>query len=129
MPIRTERITPGIYCHHWEGHISTDEVVRSFELEKKLADVDHCAKYIVILDGSEVRTFPFNLMKLSKAFSGNELLTLAYNAPALGHKLGEIIGAMVHLPFEFYDDWDATLERAHQLLDENTAIVFQSKSA
>ena len=129
MPIQTERLARGIYCHHWKGHVTADEVVRAFEMEKKLGDADYCNKYIVILDGEETRTIPFNLAKLSGAFSGDELITLVYKSPSIGQKLGEIIGAMVKLPFEFYDDWDKTLARAHELIELNEAIVFRSKSA
>lgn len=129
MPIKTERITKGIYLHSWQGHVTADEAVKASKLEEKLGYEDNCDKYIIILDGSNVRTIPFNLLKLAGSFSGNELSTLIYKAPAMGQKLGEIVGAMVHMPVEFFDDWDITLARAYQLLEENKSTVFRSESA
>lgn len=129
MPITTQRITQGIYHHRWVGHVTADEVLRAFDLEKKLGNADNCNKYIIILDGSEVRTFPFNIAKMSRAFSGDELVTLVYKAPSMGQKLGEILGAMVNLPVEFFDDWDVTVARAYQVLEDNKSIVFRSEFA
>ncbi len=124
MPVITTAITAGIYQHQWVGHVTADEVVNSVQRMQTLAHADNCDKYVAIIDASEVRTYPFNLAKLSRAFSGDTVSTLVYGAPATGQKLGEILGAMVKLSVEFYDDSDETLSRAHQLLEEHASTIF-----
>lgn len=123
MPIITSRISQGIYCHQWQGHVSIDEVLQAFELEKQLFSEDDIDKYVAILDGSNMRTMPFNISKLKQISSGYEITTLVYKAPTVAQKLGDIVSKLVRLPIEFHDDWDATLARAQKLLAEHTTAT------
>lgn len=124
MSIKTERLDTGIYCNHWQGHVSVDDVLAAFERQKQLASEDQIEHYVVIIDGSDIRTVPLNLAKLRKTVSGKEAGILVYNAPKIGQTLGDIIGTMTNLPFEFHgDDWDAVVTRAQELLKAKNEII------
>lgn len=118
MPIRTERLDVGIYHHQWQGDIRIDEVLAAFELEMQLFAEDDISHYVVIINGTDVRTMPVNFTELGKAISGRELMTFIYDAPQFAMQIGEIISRLFRLNIAFYDDWDAMITRAYEVIDE-----------
>lgn len=122
MPIKNERIMPGVYCNHWQGHVNADEVLEAFNNETQMAKDDNQIKRVSILDGSEMRTFPMNIAKLSKAVSPDVVATIIYNVPRVARTLGEIIGSLAKTSIEFHDDWDVAVARASELLQEHNTV-------
>lgn len=122
MPIKNERIMPGVYCNRWQGHVTADEVLEAFNHETQMAEDDNLVKRVSILDGSDMKTFPLNIAKLRKAVSPNVVATLIYNVPRAARTLGEIIGSLAKTSIEFHDDWDTVVSRSSELLKEHTVI-------
>ncbi len=119
MPIVNERIKSGIYCNRWQGHVTADEVLIAFNAEIELAREDNRVKRVSILDGSDIKTFPLNIAKLSKAVSPDVVATIVYNVSGTARTVGEIIGTVAKTSIEFHDDWDTVVQRAGELLAEH----------
>ena len=118
MPIISERVAPGIYRNRWQGHVTADEVLEAFEREIQMAEEDEIRKRVSIIDGEEIRTFPMNVMKLSKIVSPDVLATLVYKVPNTARTIGELIGSLAKTPIEFFDNWEKTVERASEIIKE-----------
>ncbi len=121
MPILTKRLAQGIYYHQWIGNVLITEVLEAFETEMVLFRNDNIEKYVVILDGEDVKTLPINIPKLTEASSGHELIRLIYKPPKVAYPLGKMISKIVNIPVEFYNDWDKTIARANQLIEQYQA--------
>jgi len=122
MPIKTERIALGIYCNTWQGHVTADEAVRAFNLETKLMEADGQTKRVSIIHGEEIRTFPMNVMKLSKIVSSDVVATIVHKVPRTARTVGEIIGSIAKTNVEFEDDWDKAVAKAQELLKEHSQV-------
>ncbi|MEM9955344.1 MAG: hypothetical protein AAF846_27320 [Chloroflexota bacterium] len=118
MPIQSHRIAKGIYHHQYTGNLTSDEFLQGASMEKRWAEDDSVEKVVIIMDCSQLKTFPMNLGKLIKGFNGNELATLVYRAAPIAERFGEIIAKITSEPIEFYDNWDEIVARAHQVLDD-----------
>lgn len=125
MPILTKRLAQGIYYHQWIGNVLLADISNTYETELELFNNDNIDKYVVILDGSEVKTLPINIPKLTELSSGYELIRLIYKPPKVAYPLGKMISKIVNIPVEFYNDWDETIARANQLIEPYQAIIVE----
>ena len=125
MPILTKRLAQGIYYHQWMGNVLITEVLEAFETEMVLFHNDDIEKYVAILDGKDVKTLPINIPKLTEASSGHELITLIYKPPKVAYTLGKMVSKLVNIPVEFYNDWDETIARANQLIEQYQATIVE----
>ncbi|MGB7340676.1 MAG: hypothetical protein WBC91_17390 [Phototrophicaceae bacterium] len=115
MPTVVERIDVGIYQSSWIGIVKIEEVFDARDQIERLADADHCEKFIIIINGTQAKSIPMDLRMLTQTINKGTIANLVLDAPFAGMLMGRMVNKIMPMQTEFFTDWDKLLERAHAL--------------
>lgn len=121
MPIQTERIESGLYCAHWIGDVVLDDLFQASEEIEQMARADDCPRYVFLVDGTEVKRFPFSLSGVRRTIKKDVIGVIVLNSPFIGESLGQMLSHFLPYEIEFYTDYDRWLDAARHLLERKSS--------
>lgn len=116
MPIQVERFAIGLYCQHWTGEVISSDLQKVGDEISVLADADHVEHYVVMIDATCIKKFPFNLRAYMGSVKPRNAAILVLNAPFGGEVLGQMFNKLMPIRVNFFRDREKWLAEGNAIL-------------
>jgi hypothetical protein len=121
MPIEVERFAVGLYCQHWINEVTASDLQKVGDDTVALANADSVNQYVVLIDGTRVKQFPFNIRGYMGSVKSRNIGLFIFNAPFGGEVLGKMFNKLMPIRVEFYRDREKWLADAAAMLAQASA--------
>ncbi len=118
MPIIITTIEADIYRLDWIGNVTMDNIELSHDETRRLATEASISAYVHILDLSEMKSFPFNVLGLWNLLKRypEAFAVLLVDTPVSIEIMSRMLSDLTPVTFETFNSVDQAVERARTLL-------------